>query len=474
MTLKIGFIGVDQICFTGDKAAEYARGEQELSVLAKKLGFALTAYGNTIITRVQAEEAARYFAREGIDFLLVQNSSFAAGETILPLAKLGLPIGLWAVPEHRESGYLPLNSFCGVNMYASIITNYLKHHNIKYKYFFGHGDDPRFTERLSITVRALTAIKKLKQSKVALVGGIAPGFNDLYFDERIIEKKLGVNIQRNHEYEEIKSRALSYGQPEIDAAAKKELACYKTACPGAAENIQMNIRFTKAYQEFAAEYGYDALAISCWPKIQEDFLACTCQSMAALNSLGIPAACEGDLPGALAMLLLKYLSGGQVTTLLDLVAFDERDDTIQLWHCGPTAIEFAGSGGVRLSVIKENIDTIGIEKRYLRHVHDMVIQGGDATIAMFLGDFNSMFIAGGAFTDSGKETFHGSAGWFGNMSVNGKPAGALDMVHTILTLGIQHHYPVVMGRHTKELIEAAAWLGLKLTEKVEYTDYLEQ
>ena len=473
MTLKIGFIGVDQICFTGDKAAEYARGKRELSALAERLGFAITAYGNTIITRGQAEEAAGFFAREGIDFLLVQNSSFAAGETILPLAKLGLPIGLWAVPEPRESGYLPLNSFCGVNMYASIITNYLKHHNVKYKYFFGHGDDPRFVERFSITIRALMAIKKLKQSRVALIGGIAPGFNDLYFDERIIEKKLGVNIQRNHEYEEIKSRALSYGQPVIDAAAEKELTRYKTVCAGAAENIQMNIRFTKAYQEFAAEYGYDALAISCWPKIQDDFMACTCQSMAALNSLGVPAACEGDLPGALAMLLLKYLSGGQVTTLLDLVSFDERDDTIQLWHCGPTALEFANSKGANLDVIEQNVDETGVEKRRLRYVHDMVIREGDATIAMFLGDFDSMCVAEGAFIGRDKKTFLGSAGWLGAMRLNGKPVSALDMIHTILTLGIQHHYPVIMGRYTKELIEVAAWLGLRLVEKAEYTDHLQ-
>ncbi|MCL2664682.1 MAG: hypothetical protein FWE82_03640 [Defluviitaleaceae bacterium] len=471
MQLNIGYIGVDQICFTGNKAAEYERGRKELLAHEKKFGFKLTAYPHTIITREEAEEAAAFFIKKGADFILVQNSSFAAGETILPFADTGLPIGLWAVPEPAKTGYLPLNSFCGINMYGSILANYRKHRDVKYKYFFGYASDAEFAERLRLTAAALLAVKRFKKAKVALVGGIAPGFNDLYFDERVIEKLLGTNIQRNHSYEEIKKLAESYTDAQIADYLTESMKPYKKMCAGAKKDMPINARFLKAHEDFASEYGYEGLAISCWPKIQADFGACACHSLAKLNQRGIVAACEGDIPGALGMLLLKYLSGDKVTTLLDLVSYDEADETMQLWHCGPTAECFADEDGIMLSTIHEHTNKEGTETRDLRYVHDMNIKPGAATVACFCKDFSEMFIASGVFCANKKERFHGSAGWLGEMTVNRKPIGAKDMISTIMSRGIQHHFPVILGDYTKELMEFAAWLGLPGIENVSYEDY---
>jgi len=467
--LNVGFIGVDQICFTGDKTAEFQKGLAALGALQKELGFTLTPYSGTIITREQADEAAVFFKKAETDFLLVQNSSFAAGETILPLAKTGIPLGLWAVPEPAAKGTLPLNSLCGVNMYASIIKNYLKEHSLKYKYFFGYGDE--FANRFRITVRALTAIKRMRRAKVALVGGIAPGFNDLYFDERIIEKKLGVNVQRNHEYADIKDTAMAYPQDDIQEYIAESLSGYCSLCEGADENIQINARFLKAYNEFAEKNGYEALAVSCWPKIQADFLACNCHSMAKLNQRGVIASCEGDLPGALGMLMLRYLSDEKPVTLLDLVACDEQDDTLQLWHCGPTAEYFAGAEGVRMGTIEEDTPTPG-KRRYLRYTQDMTFRAGAATVSMFCDDFDNMFVAGGAFIDYPKDRYNGSAGWLGKLTLNRRPITARNMLHTILSRGVQHHYPVAFGDCTKELMEVSAWLGMGLIQEAAYEDYL--
>ena len=52
---------------------------------------------------------------------------------------------------------------------------------------------------------------------------------------------------------------------------------------------------------------------------------------------------------AVSMLLLKYLSN-DITTLMDLSAFDREDDTFLMWHCGPTAKRFCESCGYSLSL----------------------------------------------------------------------------------------------------------------------------
>ena len=471
MKIKVGLVGVDQICFTGDKKTEYENAKNELKILSNNIGFDLYCIDNTIITRDQAEESVRELKEQKIDFILIQNSSYAAGETLLPLAKMGLPIGLWAVPEPSNSGTLPLNSFCGSNMYSSIIANYLKEYKIKYKWFFGHANNKEFIERIRVTVKALTAIKRMRLSKVALVGGIAPGFNDLYFDERLAEKRLGVNIQRNHEYSELKERALAYKTNDIADYIEDCKSGYCKIYSGSSEKIEMNARFLKAYIDFVKQYKYDAVAISCWPKIQDDFGISACQTIAKLNALGIPASCEGDIPGAISMLLLKYISDDQITTLMDLVAFDEKDDTLQLWHCGPTAMCFADSCGVGLKELEEATKDDG--RRYLSYIHDMNIKPGDATVMCVAREFSSLCMISGSFIDYKKERFNGSAGWLGNLSIDGQKTTAKDAVNTIMVQGIQHHFPVVMGDYSAEILELCAWLGIKGIKKVPYESYLQ-
>ena len=69
-------------------------------------------------------------------------------------------------------------------MYQAINRGYYNEEKYPAKWYFGEVDDPLFSERMTVTVRALRAVKRLCTSRIALIGGIAPGFNDLYFDER--------------------------------------------------------------------------------------------------------------------------------------------------------------------------------------------------------------------------------------------------------------------------------------------------
>jgi len=471
MKLKIGLAGVDQVCFTGDKGAVYNRAKTGLKKLAERTGFELYCVEDTIITRSQAEKVAGEMKAEGVDFVLVQNSSFAAGETILPFAGLKLPMGLWAVPEPASKGLLPLNSFCGLNMYASITVNYLKEHDIKYKWFFGHPEDEQFVKRLSITVKALTAAKRLRNSRIAHVGGIAPGFNDLYYDERLIEKRFGIDIQRLHEYAELRDMAVSYADEEIAEYIEKSSRGYRASC-ASKDEMNMSARFLKAYDDFAAQNNYDAVAISCWPKIQSDFGLCSCHTIARLNELGVPAACEGDIPGAVGMLLLKYISDDKETTLMDLVAYDKGDETLQFWHCGPTTPSFAGQDGVELMTLEE--DTASGGKRYLKYIHDMTFKPGDATVLCLANEFKSAFILNGRFIDGSKDKFRGSAGWLGELKLNGESAAAEDVVNTILVQGISHHYPIVYGDYGDILRELCVWLDMSLIDKIPYRDFVQR
>ena len=154
-----------------------------------------------MIVEADAKEAVAYMEQEKVDFLMVLNISYSAG-FLVPVFYMikNAAIGIWSIPETKK-GPVMFNSFCSNNMYQGINTKYLKDYEIKAKWFYGIADDAQFLRRLTVTVRALQAIKKLKSSSVALIGAFAPGFYDLYFDERSVFSKLnGISINRLHEY----------------------------------------------------------------------------------------------------------------------------------------------------------------------------------------------------------------------------------------------------------------------------------
>jgi len=468
---KIGLIGVTQANFQGNKHHIFEQSVKSLNQMAEELKYDLYVYPNFVITGEEAVKAKKAVEAEKVDFLLIQSTTFAAGEIIIQLARTDAYLGLWAIPEtsFKGSNFVDsTNSFCGVNMYGSIIANYLKEYSIKYKWFYGYADNELFHRRFKISVKALTAIKKLKNSKVALIGGIAPGFNDLYFDERVGQKRLGIEIQRNHEFSEIQQRAHSYSTSEVEAVLGTINCGYACCSDASSEGMEIHARYYKAYLDFSREYGYDALGVSCWPKIQEECLACSI--IGKLNRNGIPAACEGDLPGAVSMLFQKYIAE-QSTTLMDLSGMDEEDQTVLMWHCGPSPEDYADSRGTALTYSYQPTDPENVKKVGL--IHDMVFKPQPVTFMRFTGEWDRMFLLDGKVIDRPKDSPNGSRGWIGNLRLNRREISVRNLMNTILVQGFQHHYPMMAGDITEELMEAAAWLDLKMMEEVSYENYLQ-
>lgn len=477
--LKIGLVGATQNNFAGGKnwgkTAAFAKSAGGMRTLAEQLGFELYVYPKLLVTDTDARKAKSVLLGEKIDFLLLQ-TTFSAGAVVITLAKANWKLGIWALPEPKEQDNLYFegsNSFCGLNMYGAVIYNYLKDYNIKYKWFFGEVDNAVFVRRLEITVRALTALKKMAESRVALIGGIAPGFNDLYFDERIAHKLLGIEIQRGHEFSEIKQRAEAYTGAEIAAVMDDALSGYACCDKASAKARDVHARYYKAHLDFCGEYGYDALAVSCWPQMQDLCDSYSCSIVGKLNQNGIPTACEGDLPGAVSMLLQKYLTD-RPTTLMDLSDMDEAAESLLLWHCGPTPESYAGGCGAELRNVPQPAGENKVADRGL--IIDMVFHPQHVTVMRIGGDWNRMFLLDGdvlPVEQSPSKGPIGSRGWIGNLRLNRKPIGVRDLMNTILVGGMEHHFPMMSGDITEELMEAAAWLGLPVMEAVPYENYLQ-
>lgn len=476
--LRIGLVGTSQLSFPGDKAAAFQQSAEGMEALSARLGFELTIYPEMIISREDAVRAVAAMEEQRVDFLLVLHVSYSSGYLAPVLSKIrNANVGFWAIPEGAVDGAVPFNSLCSINMHRGIVAHYLRDYHIPVKWFFGNADDENFVRRLTVTVRALTAVKNLRSSRIALVGGVAPGFNDLYDDERNLNRRFeGLYFNRLHEYAEIKDRALRYDEAEIAPIAQQMVTCSCGYSDKEAEKkLMISARFYKAYADFIKENHYDALAVSCWPKFQDDFGYSVCSVVGQLNDEGTIMACEGDVMSAVSMLALKYISGGDVPTLMDLSAYDESDNTVLLWHCGPTAARYCEKSGYRLGCNYSGMahePGKGVTAR-VGVTRDMVFDDNPLSVMRLTGECSSYFQMGGRFTQHDKPSFYGSRGWCGDLTLNGEPIVVKDLMNTILCRGFQHHYPVILGDYTDEIREFAAWSGLTALQKVPYADYLQ-
>jgi len=279
---------------------------------------------------------------------------------------------------------------------------------------------------------------------------------------------LGIETNRGHEFSEIRDRAYSYSDTELAVMAEEftnPKCCTKDVTK---EDLIAAARYYRAYKEFAEENNYDALAISCWPQIKGETLACSI--IGKLNQNGIPAACEGDLPGAVSMLMLHYLTG-KPGTLMDMCAFDEEDETVLMWHCGPSPEYYADDGGLKTTCSYQP-NLAGETLRY-GLINKMRFKPGPVTFMRLTGEWDTLFLLDGKSVDYAKDSADGSGGWIGSLRLNRSSIGVLDFANTVLVQGFQHHYPMMEGDLTEELMELSAWLGLKEFKKVSYENYLQ-
>ena len=468
--VKIGYVGVAFGSYYADEHDQYGRAIRGLQALADQMDFDLVAVDSGVPDMETAQQVAARLSEERIDFLLLQTAACASGELLEPLAEIAPRMGIWATPEPVLEGSIQLHSLVSASHYASIIRRYLTDRNIAYKWFYGHIDEPDVDRRLRITIRALQGIKAMASARIGWIGGISPGFYNMNFEEDRLQERFGVTIGR-HSISEIVELARAIHPDSADSMVQTatDLATEVTAKP---LGMDRNARVYLALGQLIQSEGYDALAVQCWPTFQEEYHMAPCMAYSLLGSEdGFAVSCEGDVPGAVTMLLMNSMSPVHgSSTLLDLTALDTASDAALFWHCGVTPRHFGGDNGIRWV---EHV-TLGRKSDVSYGVSgDLRFAPQQTTIAYAGDDFSEMFIATAEVIETGNAGFEGTRGWFSKFRLNGEPIELNDLVNTAVVQGHEHHFAVAQGDLSSELAEVAAWLGMRTTRAVPMQDYLQ-
>lgn len=471
MTIRIGYVGVHIATYYAVEHQQFSRALTGLADLATAFDFQLVAREGGVMDAEAAAAVANEFADQHLDLLIIQTAACCMADALLPFADTGISLGIWATPEPRFDGDMQLNSFVTASMFASTLRRYYRDPR-PFKWFYGHVEDPSFRRRLEVTVGALKGRQALATSRVAWIGGLAPGFENLRFDQRDLHHRLGGARVVASELRAAVDLARQVGDAEAMRVAR-EMSEAARAVKVPEEYVERNARLYLALRAICERDGANAVALQDWPEIQDVY------DMSPLLALcwlaehdGIPSAHEGDVLGALTMRMLAGVSG-KPTTIMDIAVVDVDRESALLWHCGGSPHSLADKNGVTY----EYHSTLGRKQPNgpWGAVVNQVLAPGECTVAYLSDNVRSLWnVRAEVFSDPERSGFDGDRGWIRGFRQAGADIPARDLLETLMTTGQEHHHGFVHGDFTEELSELASWLDLREIEPLRYRDAMQR
>ncbi len=291
------------------------------------------------------------------------------------------------------------------------------------------------SKRIARIIKGVESALTIKNFNLGLIGGISSWLVYSKTNPIIVRKKLGVNVV-NISLDDVYRLYAKVNDNDVLELLEK--------ITGKAENIEVSrnrlidaLKLYVSLKKIINEKKLNAITIKCFDIIMSiDTTACLSLSM--LNSEGIVAGCEGDVPSALAMILLNRVSNKPV--FMGNPSKIE-DNKLMIAHC--TAPLAAGS-----YILKTHFETgkgVGIAVKYPR--------GAPVTLLRFSPNLDIMRIIRGRIEKGEPES---------NLHCRTQITIALDVdASVLLEKSMGNHYALVIGDYIVELESFAKAIGIK-------------
>ena len=282
----------------------------------------------TPVTDVRdAIKAGRYFYERRVHAICAVAASWFEDYLVLDmLEECDVPVMLLARPG-METG-----SLCGTQQLGFLLKQLSK----PYKMLYDELDSPSARRKLSSFASAAALRYRLRRVRIGYVGHRVEGMTETTGHELAMKKIFGPRIV-GIDTQVLLERASQVRDEAVREKWEKiKRQVGKVAC--ADEAGMESLRFYRALKSLIEEKMLDAVAVGCYPHL----MGKVCLAASLLGEERVPLACEGDVNGALGMLMLTRLSGSPVhnTDFLDPIP---EDNAIVFSHCGSGAFSLAES-----------------------------------------------------------------------------------------------------------------------------------
>jgi L-fucose isomerase-like protein len=296
----------------------------DLAALLRRNGIHAVTSRTPVDSADAAAAAGRLFAKQQVDALCLAVASWFEDYLVLDLIEeCDVPVLLWPQPG-METGAL-----CGTQQ----LTCYLRQLEKPYASVFGSLEDRQALDRALPFLKSSALGRRLRRSRIGLAGARVGGMTEASANEMALKKALGPRIVIV-DMPELLERAR-----QADRSAAKEI--WKRL-KSAAARVEVPERdglaaagMYLAIKEVVRKEGLSALAFGCYPH----WMGRACVAASLLADEGIPVACEGDVNGAVGMLMLSLLTNHPThnTDWLEPLP----DGSVVFTHCGSGSYSLA-------------------------------------------------------------------------------------------------------------------------------------
>jgi len=278
-----------------------------------------------VVDADSAVAAGRAFYDQRVDAICIVAASWYEDYLVLDmLEECQVPVIAWARPG-METG-----SLCGMQQLGFM----LKQLDHPFCSLFGPVDSESSLQRAWDFARAAALQRELRRARIGYLGHRVEGMTETTAHELALKRIFGPRVVG------IDSKVF------LDQAAQVPLESVRALWEGMKHQVGQvtspdeaglySMQVYTALKQTVEDAHLSAVAAGCYPHL----MGKVCLAASLLGEEGVPVACEGDVNGALGMLMLTRLTGEPVhnTDLLDPVA---ADDAIVFSHCGSGGFSLA-------------------------------------------------------------------------------------------------------------------------------------
>jgi L-fucose isomerase-like protein len=447
--------------FFPDELAEQGRADILKALEAAGFGAVCLTPEDTefgcVETRQEARKCAELFRQNAgkLDGIVVTLPNFGDERGVadtVRMADLDLPVLVQATPDEPTKGALGQrrDSFCG----KISACNNLKQYGIPFSLTSRHTvavDSAEFRGDLERFAAVCRVVNGMRKARVGAIGARPAAFNTVRFSEKILESH-GISVE-TVDLSDIFAAIEKLGDGE--ERVTEAVAAIKGYCNTEGVEDQYILKMAKlavVLREFIEQNELDACAVQCWTSMEENYGIVPCTVMSMLSNSMVPAACEVDVGGALAMYALQ-LASGTPSALMDWNNnYGDEDDRCVLFHCSNAPKHFFDE--VRMTFQDIIAEDVGAENTFGTCVGR--VRAGAMSFARLMTDDENgevmAYVGEGEFTADAMDTFGG----YGVVRI---PA-LQRLLRFVCLNGFEHHVAVSLSSCAEVLHEAfVSYLG---------------
>jgi len=290
--------------------------------LSKRLLKKLTpAFADTVFDGHDSKKALKMLRAHDPDLVVALLVSWIEAPHVIDTLRdyFGKPLVLWSHTSFQREGK---KQTLGAFVAGGVVKQTLDDFNAPFVFIYGRPGDTGVLLQIERGYRAAKAVKRLKSTRIGLIGYPALGMYTGTVDPIAVKKLLGPEIVHIDQYQLIqKSEAVSESHAKKITGNIKDLAGLGSNV--SEENISLSSKMYTALKELVDENQLDAVTVKCQYELSQIYKYTPCVALSLLGN-EFPSSCEGDLLTILSQVILYYLTGEAVTYADIHEVLDER------------------------------------------------------------------------------------------------------------------------------------------------------